>query len=115
MKRTWIATFGVLTTLFGCGPEPTDNPGSLQDRAISFVNRPVPDTLNYVRGSMAESFIHSYAESGYVDLSDPELAELFQITVFTAREGLDHLPIDAKDYMLESAAILEAIRNETLQ
>lgn len=84
---------------------------SLQSRAAAFVDRPVPAGLDYVSGSIAERIIAQYAAEGRLDVDD-ELGELLELTVMEASASVDQYEGAAREYMAESAAILEAIAEE---
>lgn len=84
---------------------------SLQSRAKAFVARTVPSDLDYMPGSIAERVITQYADEGKLEV-DSEFAELIELTAMEAASTINGHNGAAREYMAESAAILEAIMEE---
>jgi predicted transcriptional regulator len=84
---------------------------ALQTRAKAFVAKPVPSGLDYVLGSIAERIIAQYAEEGRLEV-DSEMGELVELAMMEAAPAVDQHEGAARDYMAESAAILDAIYKE---
>lgn len=96
-------------------PQSRPNPTSaLQDRAKAFLQRPVPDGIRYVPGSIAETLIATYAERGSVP-DDSETAELLALAGMESQAAAERLtdPV-AAEYFRETSAILEAILAERI-
>jgi hypothetical protein len=81
---------------------------SLQQRAQQFLQRPVPPELDYVSGSMAERLIAAYAKQGAAALDD-EARELLEICLMETESAIDEKTGAARDYLQESADILQGI------
>jgi hypothetical protein len=81
---------------------------SLQRRAKAFLERPIPDGMPYVPGSISERVIATYATDGKVELAG-EMGELLQMCVMEAEFAADSKSGDEADYFRESAEILGAI------
>jgi hypothetical protein len=84
----------------------------LQARAKAFLERPIPGGLDYVRDSVAERLIATYAKKGKLpdDPDGPELLELAAMESSQMAETQSDEEVAA--YFRESTAILEAILAE---
>jgi hypothetical protein len=86
----------------------------LQARAKTFLQKPIPDGINYVPGSIAETLIATYAERGSVP-DDAETAELLALAGMEAQAAADRFSYPAAaEYFRETSAILEAILAERI-
>ena len=80
----------------------------LQNRAKAFLEKSVPEEVDYVPDSISELFIREYAAEGRVGL-DPERYELLQICMEEADLAAAEKTGAAKDFFRESAELLRAI------
>lgn len=81
----------------------------LQARAQSFLARKIPTTVDYVRDSLAERFLATYAKHGSLP-GGPESAELIELAAMEAgARARDSTDPEAAEYFQECAGILEAI------
>lgn len=85
---------------------------TLQERAKTFLDRPIPEDLDYIPGSISENIIAAYAADGRVDL-DPELGELLEICIVEGFSAAEQGSPERRAYFRESAAILQAIQAES--
>jgi hypothetical protein len=81
---------------------------SLRQRAQQFLQRPVPPELDYVPGSMAEGLIAAYAKGGAAAIDD-EARELLELCLMETGDAIGRHAGAARDYLQESAAILQGI------
>ena len=83
----------------------------LQQRAQSFLERPIPDGLPYAPDSMSERFVRAYATDGVVEL-DAELTELLGICVMEAEFASKSKSPEEAEFFGESCEILSEILAE---
>jgi hypothetical protein len=81
----------------------------LQQRCRAFLGKPVPPGVRYVPDSLAERILTSYAQGLR---PDPGLTELLFICAPESRAAAARHAGAARDYLLESASLLEAISQE---
>ena len=95
-------------------PYPPLIPCELQARAKTFLQKPIPQGIDYVPGSIAETLIATYAERGFVP-DDAETAELLGLAGMESQAAADRFsdPV-AAEYFRETSAILEAILAERI-
>ncbi|MFN8010516.1 MAG: hypothetical protein U0P81_03845 [Holophagaceae bacterium] len=85
---------------------------TLQRRAREFLERPVPEDIDYVEGSLAERLLTAYAEEGRID-SDPEQLELLELCLQETRGAEQEGSPARRAWFKESGDLLEAILAET--
>ena len=84
---------------------------ALQQRAKDFLARPVPKGIKYVKDSIAERILETYAKAGSLK-ADAELAELLELCVMETEAAIDSHKGEASAYFEQSAALLKDIQVE---
>jgi hypothetical protein len=85
---------------------------TLQTRAREFLERPVPEDVDYVEESLAERILAAYAEEGRID-SDPEQLELLELCLQETRSAQEEGSAARRAWFKESGDLLEAILAES--
>jgi hypothetical protein len=82
----------------------------LRDRAQAFLERPIPDEIQYVPNSIAELFIRNYVSGGEFDDEFLGLGDL--AAEIMDNEVSTHKTPEAKAFFQECKELLEAILDE---
>lgn len=85
---------------------------TLQRRVREFLERPVPEDVDYVEESLAERILNAFAEEGRID-SDPEQLELLELCLQETRSAQQEGSPARRAWFQESGDLLEAILAET--
>jgi hypothetical protein len=84
---------------------------SLQSRAKAFLERDIPEDVNYMADSLAERLLTAYAEEGRLD-ADPETLELLDLCILESQDAAEEGSPARQAWFRESLELLEAIRAE---
>lgn len=84
---------------------------ALQQRAKDFLMRPIPKGIKYVKDSISERIVATYAKNGSLK-ADAELLELLELCAMETAGAIESHEGEASEYFKESAAILDAIQAE---
>lgn len=84
---------------------------NLQARVAAFLDRAVPEDVDYVSDSLAERLLSVYAERGRIE-SHPDQLELLELCILESRAAAEEGSPARRAWFNESADLLEAIQAE---